>query len=94
MSIYYAQGCSAARLAAFVQRQKKLVEVIVDGQEGTITAFSRVIMQGCCRQIEEVRLWGEASMTQEGFRSPGSGTRNGTGTARAENFGGRLRRDK
>jgi hypothetical protein len=68
LRVHEAHGRSADRLAAFLQRQKKLAKVIVDGPEETIPALCQAIMQGCCRGLErlDISAYFESSMTQEG----------------------------
>lgn len=68
VSICYAEGRSAAHLTAFLQRQKKLAEVmVVNGLDRTVLALCRSIVQGCCRGLQIIEIFAaEPNMTQEG----------------------------
>jgi hypothetical protein len=64
MSIQYSKESSAARLAALLQRNKKLSEVTVQEQEA-IPTFCQAIVHGCCRGVDRITLFeGPSVMTQ------------------------------
>jgi len=64
MSTSCSEGRSAARLAALLQKQKKLVDVTVYEQKA-IPALCHAIVQGCWRGVERIELHGgDAMMTQ------------------------------
>jgi hypothetical protein len=58
MRVHNVAGRSAARLAAMLRRNKELAEVTVQEQEA-IPALCLAIVQGCCRGIERIYLFGQ-----------------------------------
>jgi hypothetical protein len=61
VGISYVKGCEADRLAAFLQRQKKLAVVVLCGEAATIPALCQAIAQGCCLQVKELDSMGKLS---------------------------------
>ena len=59
-----AQGSSAGRLAALLRRNESLADVTISISE-TIAAFCQAVVQGCCRRVRGVEIFGGSLLTEE-----------------------------